>query len=98
MSMSGINIAVGVVIYTLGISLTVRRFGTNNRLAFAVVALIAPFVAVYAVFGTAGLILRGRPLVMQPCPEGLEDAERIVEEQRQRMFGGKMRAPSYAAA
>jgi hypothetical protein len=37
-------------------------------------------------------------LKMEPCPAGLEEAELIVERQRQIMFGGTLRKPTYAAS
>jgi hypothetical protein len=89
-----IDALVGIVIFVVGISLTVRKFGNHNRVAFAVVAILSPFVSLFAVFRVAYLALRGG-LAVGECPPGLEEAERIVERQRQHMFGGPLREPSF---
>lgn len=90
-----INITVGAVLFVGGISLTIKRYGTHDRLAFTVVAILSPIVAVFAVFRLLYLASR-RQLKVDPCPPGLEDAERIVERERQRRFGGPLREPSLA--
>ena len=92
-----VDVAVGVAIFILGIALTIRRFGGRDYLILSLCAVLTPFLAVVAFFSLLYLTLRGQQLV-DPCPEGLEEAERIVEDQRQRMFGGPAREPFIAAS
>jgi hypothetical protein len=92
-----IDLAVGATIFTVGLTLTIRRFGTQNRLAFTVAASLTPAIAVVAVLQLVYLIVRGKVKV-EPCPVGLEDAEMAVERQRQLMFGGELRKPLYTAS
>ena len=97
MSSIVVNIAVGVTIFVLGIALTVRRFGSRDRVAFTVVAVLTPAVALFAMFRLAYLFLCNR-VELDPCPQGLEEAEKIVEIQRQQMFGGALRESSFTAS
>ena len=92
-----VDIIVGTAIFILGIALTVHRFGTRNRIAFTVAAILAPLVAVVAMLRLLYLIARGR-VALEPCPEGLEEAEKIVALQRQKMFGGPLRAATFTAS
>ena len=92
-----VNIAVGTAIFILGIAISVYRLGTRDRLAFTVVAIVAPFVAVIAMLRLFYLFARNR-VTVDPCPEGLEEAEKIVALQRQKMFGGALRAASFTAS
>ena len=87
------SIAVGFAIFALGIALAVRKFGSQNRIAFMAVAIVTPFVAVFAVFRVITLAISGKASV-EPCPMGLAEAESMVEHQRQQMFGGLLRTPS----
>jgi hypothetical protein len=62
-----------------------------------VAALATPIIAVVAVFYVVYARIVGKK-VMTPCPLGLEEAERIVEQRRAQMFGGPVREPSMAAS
>jgi hypothetical protein len=90
-----IDIAVGLVIFVVGLGLTVHKFGTQNRVAFTIAAVLTPVVAVFAIFQVVYLVVTGRTKV-DPCPSGLDEAERLVEAHRHRMFGGDAREPSLA--
>ena len=92
-----IDIAVGLAIFILGIALTVRRFGGQDYPVLILSAVLTPALAVVAMFCVIYLAIRGKPAV-DPCPDGLEEAEKIVEIQRQQMFGGPAREPSISAS
>lgn len=90
-----IDIAVIVVLFVSGMTWTVIRYGTKDRLAFTVVAVLSPVLAVFSVFSLIFLVITGKVKV-GPCPVGLSEAEHLVEVERQRMFGGELREPSFA--
>ncbi len=94
MSTPWIDIAVGASIFVFGIGYTIRKFATQDRLAFTVVAILTPLAAVVAVFRLFYLICRGKAQC-GPLPARLEEAEIIVEQQRQQMFGGEVRKPAF---
>jgi hypothetical protein len=92
-----IDIAVALAIFILGIALTVRRFGGPDYPALMLGAVLTPALAIIAVFCVFYLAFR-RKTLMDPCPDGLEEAEKIVEIRRQQMFGGQLRPPSITAS
>ena len=93
-----VDVAVGAAIFIFGIALTIRRFGGSDYPIIIVCAVLTPILAVVAVFSLLYSAIRGNGETIDPCPEGLEEAERIVETQRQRMFGGPVREPFIAAS
>jgi hypothetical protein len=97
MNTTFIDITVGAVIFAGGLTLTIRRFGTQNRLAYAIVAILTPLIAVVAVLRVFYLSAKGQ-VKMEPCPVGLERAEMLVERERQAMFGGPLRQPLFTAS
>jgi hypothetical protein len=97
MSTMLIDIAVGVTIFILGIALTIRRFGDQDYPVVILSAIVTPILAVIAMFYVIFLAIRGKN-TLDPCPDGLEEAEKIVEIQRQQLFGGPARAPSISAS
>ena len=90
-----IDLAVGVLLFIVGISWTVIRYGTRDRLAFAIIASLSPLLAVLSVFRLIFLVLANK-VQIGPCPPGLNEAEHLVEVERQRMFGGELRKPTFA--
>lgn len=100
MSTMLIDVAVGLAIFILGIALTVRKYGKYGGSDYPILvlsAVLTPVLAIIAVFYVFYFAIRGKR-VMDPCPEGLEEAEKIVEIHRQQMFGGPLRSPSIAAS
>jgi hypothetical protein len=91
-----IDTAVVLILFGFGIGWTIFRYGRRDRLAFAVVAILSPAIAVFALFMVLARLISGRPLQVGPCPNGLEEAELMVEEERQRLFGGDLRQPTYS--
>lgn len=91
------DFAVGLAIFILGVAFTIRKFGGKDYPVLIICSVLTPVLALVAVISLVYSALRGRP-IMDPCPEGLEEAERIVETQRQRMFGGPSREPYIAAS
>lgn len=94
MSHTFVDIIVVVVLFVLGIAWTVVRYGkAGERVAFAVVAILSPLIAVFSVFNLIYLVCT-RKVTVGPVPLGLPEAEHLVAEERQRMFGGKLREPT----
>jgi hypothetical protein len=93
--MSTIDIAVILVLFVTGIAWTVIRYGKGERLAFTVVAVLSPVIAVFSIFSLLFLVITGKVKV-GPCPAGLSEAEHMVQVERRRMFGGELREPSLA--
>jgi hypothetical protein len=82
-----IDIIVGFVIFVLGIAVALRRFAKQDYVVLTVCATLTPLLAVIAVFYVLySAIIRKSTL--DPCPAGLEEAERIVEARRQKLYGG----------
>jgi len=97
MSTALIDVAVGCCIFVLGLAVTIRKYGKNDRVAFTAVAVLTPLVAIFAVFRLLYLAAQNR-VELDPCPPGLEEAEKIVALQRQQMFGGPLREPTFTAS
>jgi len=95
MSTVAIDVIVGCVIFVLGIALTLRRFARQDYLVLTIAAIATPFIAVFAVFYVIYAMV-ARKKIIEPCPMGFEEAEKIVERRRQQMFGGALREPSMA--
>lgn len=91
-----VNMAVVLILFCFGIGWTVYRYGRRNRLAFAVVAVVSPVIALVAFLVVIVRLLAGNRTQMGPCPDGLPEAERLVEEERQKLFGGDLREPAYS--
>jgi hypothetical protein len=91
-----VNVIVTLSLFTIGIAWTVFRFGTRERVAFTVIAVISPLLMVISAFMLVFDIVRGELREVGPCPAGLTEAERLVEEERQRMYGGPLREPSFS--
>jgi hypothetical protein len=88
-----IDVIVIAILFVLGISWTVARYGkVGERLAFAIVAILSPFIAVFSIFDLIYLVCVGK-VTVGPVPLGLPEAERMVAEERKRMFGGELREP-----
>jgi hypothetical protein len=84
-------------VYVFGTSLLIWRYGTKDRGPSALVAAVLPFIVVVSFFQFLFMALfRHAPLVT-PCPDGLAEAELIVENHRQRMFGGRPVEPHFAS-
>ncbi len=96
MSHTLIDLLVGFVLFGFGLGWTVFRYASRNRLAMAVAAILSPLIAVIAVVFVLFNLVARRELHIGPCPEGLPEAERLVEEERQKLFGGEAREPSYS--
>lgn len=88
-----VDTVVIAVLFTLGVGWTVARYAQRDRLAFTVVAVLSPIIAVCSVFSLIYLLIAGK-VKIEPCPAGLSDAEHLVEVERQRLFGGDLREPS----
>ena len=56
-----------------------------------------PAIAVISLFSLLIRLIIGK-IEIGPCPAGLADAERLVEEEHQRMFGGELREPTFAVS
>jgi hypothetical protein len=95
MSHTAIDIIVTLFLFVTGIVWTVFRLGTRDRLAFAIVAVLSPVLAVLSVFSLIFRVATGKVKV-GPCPVGLNEAEKLVHAERQRLFGGELREPSLA--
>ena len=96
MSRTLIDIAVLAILFASGIIWTVTRYGPKGeRFAFAIVAVLSPLVVLISVFRFPFLVMTGR-LKVGPCPAGLPAAERMVAEERQRIFGGDLREPTFS--
>lgn len=92
-----IELAIFYGIYIGGMSLLVWRYATRDRGSSIVVVAVMPILAVLAVFVSIFLVaLKRTDRVIDPCPHGLEEAEEIVEKQRQTMFGGDPQKPHFA--
>lgn len=95
MSRTVIDVIVIAILFILGISWTVARYGkSGERLAFVLVAILSPIIAVFSFFSLIFSVCTGKVKV-GPVPVGLEEAERMVAEERQRMFGGELREPTF---
>ena len=91
-----IDLTVGFVLFGFGLGWTVFRYASRNRLAMAIAAVLSPLIAVIAVVFVLFNLVTGRELHIGPCPDGLPEAERLVEEERRKLFGGELREPSYS--
>jgi hypothetical protein len=94
MSRTTIDIIVAILLFISGIAWTVGHYGKRDRVAFTIVAILSPALAVFALFRLLFLVVT-RKVTVGPCPPGLTEAERMVEQERQRMFGGELRQPSF---
>jgi hypothetical protein len=83
-------------IYIFGTSLLIWRYGTKDRGPLIVVAAVIPVLTVVSFFEVCIRALFLRTSQMPPCPDGLAEAERIVEKHRQEMFGGPPIPPHIA--
>jgi hypothetical protein len=96
MTHPAIEFIVVISLFVVGISWTIFRYGQRERIAFTVIAIISPVLLVISAFMLLFDVLRGNFPEVGPCPPGLSEAERMVEEERQRMFGGQLRQPSFS--
>lgn len=96
MSHALIDTIVGIVLFSVGMGWTVFRYAARDKVAFALIAILSPFIVVISAVRLLYLLIRMKRPQVGPCPEGLTEAERLVEEQRQRMFGGELREPTFA--
>lgn len=85
------------LIYGIGMSVVICRHGMKDRGLFVFAAWIMPFTLVASIFHSAFLLLFRRSPRVRRCPDGLADAERIVERYRLEMFGGKPVEHRFAA-
>jgi hypothetical protein len=86
----------GLILFVAGMGWTVSRYAKRDRAAFAVVAVLSPLLAIIAAISLAIQLILNIETRVGPCPDGLEEAEQLVEEERQHMFGGELRKPTYA--
>jgi hypothetical protein len=84
-------------VYLFGTSLLIWRYGRNDRGPSIVVAAVAPVLLIAALAKMLALTLVGRLPRIEPCPQGLSDAEVLVERRRLEMFGGKAVEPHFAS-
>lgn len=73
---------------TMGVIVCVQH---RDRFPAIMIAIVFPVILVAAAFSAIG-----SKVVTLPCPDGLEEAEALVERQRQLMFFGKPQQPSIA--
>lgn len=92
-----IELASVYVIYLFGTSLLIWRYGTRDRGPSIVVAGVAPMLFMAAIAKMFVLALFRRSPTIHPCPDGLKDAELMVERKRQQMFGGEPLEPHFAS-
>lgn len=91
-----IDTVAGIILFMAGIGWTVSRYAKRDRVAFAVIAMLSPVIAVAAAVSLLIHLTFDLDTHVGPCPDGLEEAEILVAEERQRMFGGDLRKPTYA--
>jgi hypothetical protein len=84
-------------VYLFGTSLLIWRYGSKDRGPAIIVAAVVPFLFVATFLKLTVLAMLRRSPAMGPCPEGLSDAEIVVERNRQRMFGGEPLKPTFAS-
>jgi hypothetical protein len=92
MSVFWIDFFVVAVIFCLGISVMVSKYAGSDHIPTTIAAIMIPVLIPIAIVWVLWNILSGKAIV-DPCPAGLEEAERAVEIERQKMFGGPMREP-----
>ena len=97
MSGTAIDVIVGLTLFVLGVSWTVYRYARHDRTALTIVAVLSPVIAVVAIVRLVYLAVTKR-VTVGPCPVGLDDAERAVAIERQRLFGGELKEPSMAVS
>jgi|SRR6185437_3518695 len=90
-----IDVIVTFLLFAIGVAWTVFRYSTHDRLVFAAVAILSPVLAILSLLMLFVDALRGK-IEVGPCPAGLSEAERMVEQERQRMFGGPLREPAFS--
>ena len=96
MKFSIVDIFTIASLFVCGIAWTVNRYGKHGeRAAFAVVAILSPVLAVVSLIATLIDVVRGRAQI-SPVPLGLQEAEETVETERQRLFGGERRSPTFS--
>lgn len=83
-----IEILAVYAIYIFGTSALVWRYGTKDRGPLIVVTAVIPILTVVCLFEVGIRAMFGKSYQMPPCPDGLADAERIIEKHRLEMFGG----------
>jgi len=97
MSRTSIDVIVTCLLFVSGVTWTVYTYAKRDRLAFAMVAILAPLLAVLSLIRVAYLVITSQ-VKIGPCPDGLAEAEVAVEQERQRLFGGDLRTPTLAAS
>ncbi len=85
------------VVYLFGTALLIWRYGKKDRAPSIVVAGVAPILFVASFVELIFLAVIGKSRQISPCPDGLSDAELLVERQRQQMFGGSPIEPHFAS-
>lgn len=85
------------IVYLLGTSLLIWRYGSRDRGPSIVVSAVAPILLVAVFVELLVLALAHRIPSISPCPVGLSDAESVVEQQRRKMFGGNAVEPHFAS-
>ncbi|MGI4829441.1 MAG: hypothetical protein ACRYFU_14785 [Janthinobacterium lividum] len=84
-------------IYVFGTALLIWRFSTKDRGPSIVVSMLVPFLFVVSFIEMIVSVLLRRNQAIGPCPVGLDEAELLVERQRQKMFGGDSEIPHLAS-
>ncbi len=82
------------VVYAFTVICLIQSGQRREKFSAVMIALTFPFMLLFAVFA----VFFRATLAIKPCPEGLEEAEAVVERQRLLMFPGKAIQPSIAKA
>ena|ERR1700679_4020066 len=91
-----IEILTVYAIYVFATSLLIWRYGKRDRGPVIVVTAVLPLMVIVCFFEVLIRALMQRAPTIDPCPDGLAEAERIVERHRREMFGGPPVPPHIA--
>lgn len=97
MSKFWIDVMVAAAIFCIGLAVTIRKFAGADSLPTIIAAVLTPVLAPISLIWVIVMGLAGK-LEVDPCPIGLEEAERAVEIERQKMFGGPLREPTISVS
>lgn len=75
-------------VYVFGTALLIWRYGTKDRGPSVIVVSVIPLIAIISFFHFLVIAIFRRAPLLSPCPDGLAEAELIIEKHRQHMFGG----------
>jgi hypothetical protein len=84
-------------VYMFGSAVLICRYTRVDRIPTVIVAWLMPALVLEALIeGTFLLLFKKYPRV-RPCPVGLAEAEVVVEQRRQKMFGGESLPTTFAS-